>query len=115
VVDQVSPVVPILKLCGRRVIFYCHFPDKALSGPRLGLLKRAYRFWIDLWEELSLLFADQILVNSTYTKAEFYRLFPILRWLKVKTTVLYPSIDLSEFKPNPSPQPAPYFLSLNRY
>lgn len=64
VVDQVSAVVPLLKLCGRRVIFYCHFPDKALSGPRAGWARKCYRLCIDLWEELSLLCADQILVNS---------------------------------------------------
>ena len=30
IVDQVSVVLPILKFFGRKTIFYCHFPDKAL-------------------------------------------------------------------------------------
>lgn len=49
IVDQISAVVPILKLCGRKVIFYCHFPDKALSTDRKGIFKKIYRLWIDLW------------------------------------------------------------------
>jgi alpha-1,3/alpha-1,6-mannosyltransferase len=31
-VDQLSSPIPILRLCGSRIIFYCHFPDLALSG-----------------------------------------------------------------------------------
>ena len=32
IVDQLSSPIPILRLCGSRIIFYCHFPDLALSG-----------------------------------------------------------------------------------
>lgn len=67
VADQVSVVVPLLRLFGFKVIFYCHYPDKLLSGKR-GFLKRIYRFFIDLVEELSLLFAHKIYVNSLYTQ-----------------------------------------------
>lgn len=63
VVDQQSVCVPILRLLtGTRVVFYCHFPDKLLSGGWVfgadkvertqgSLLKRAYRWPIDKLEE----------------------------------------------------------------
>lgn len=74
-VDQQSVCVPFLRLfTGTRVVFYCHFPDKLLSGgwevnvdskgdgARVGrsegarggsLLKRLYRWPIDKLEELT--------------------------------------------------------------
>jgi len=50
VADQVSVVLPVLKIFGYRTIFYCHYPDKLLSGTRQSLLKKIYRFVIDLVE-----------------------------------------------------------------
>ena len=72
VCDQVSFVLPFLRLAGHNTIFYCHFPDKLLSGSRKNPLKKIYRFFIDLAEEFSLLFAKKIYVNSEYTKQIFY-------------------------------------------
>lgn len=46
---------------------------------------------------MSLLFAQKIYVNSLFTQEVFYKNFRILNFLKVKTTILYPSIDLSKF------------------
>lgn len=66
VVDQQSVCVPFLRLLtGTPVVFYCHFPDKLLSGGWQitagdevnlsrnsgGLLKKAYRWPIDTLEE----------------------------------------------------------------
>jgi alpha-1,3/alpha-1,6-mannosyltransferase len=63
IVDQQSVCVPILRLLtGTRVVFYCHFPDKLLSGgwsfgadkverTQGSLIKRAYRWPIDKLEE----------------------------------------------------------------
>lgn len=67
-VDQQSVCVPFLRFfLGTRVVFYCHFPDKLLSGGwevsvdakgagqvqrgKTGLLKRVYRWPIDKLEE----------------------------------------------------------------
>ncbi len=60
VVDQLSACVPLLRfLTGRRVVFYCHFPDKLLAGgkeanldnrPQLSLGKQLYRGPVD-WVE----------------------------------------------------------------
>jgi alpha-1,3/alpha-1,6-mannosyltransferase len=63
IVDQQSVCVPLLRfLTGTRVVFYCHFPDKLLSGGWIfgedkvertkgSFLKRAYRWPIDKLEE----------------------------------------------------------------
>lgn len=65
IVDQQSVCVPLLRwLTGTRVVFYCHFPDKLLSGgwafgadkverTHGSLLKRAYRWPIDKLEEFT--------------------------------------------------------------
>jgi alpha-1,3/alpha-1,6-mannosyltransferase len=116
VCDQVSISLPLLKLFRYRTIFYCHFPDKLLSGKR-GFIKSIYRFFIDLWEEICIWFADLVYVNSRYTQGIFYKHFPLLNRLKVKTEILYPAIDFSKFNIG-SQAPLydkPYFVSLNRY
>jgi alpha-1,3/alpha-1,6-mannosyltransferase len=46
VADQVSVVLPILRMFGYKTIFYCHYPDKLLAGKR-GFFKKIYRFFID--------------------------------------------------------------------
>jgi len=70
-VDQQSVCVPLLRLVGgTRVVFYCHFPDKLLSGGwevavddkgegkvgrkqvgGVGWMKRVYRWPVDKLEE----------------------------------------------------------------
>lgn len=72
-VDQLSTCIPLLRwLVGRRVVFYCHFPDKLLAEGEFideddkeslkslkdmrrvkkgGLLKRLYRMPMDWLEE----------------------------------------------------------------
>lgn len=98
VVDQVSVVLPFLRLAGHNTIFYCHFPDKLLAGQRTSFAKKFYRFFIDLAEELSLLFAKKIYVNSEYTKQIFYEHFPLLNKLKkVEVEILYPALDFRQF------------------
>lgn len=124
VADQVSVVVPLLRVFGFKVIFYCHYPDKLLSGKR-GFFKKIYRFFIDLVEEVSLLFAHKIYVNSLFTQEVFNSNFKILKKLNVNTEILYPSIDLSKFDEKLVPDEetekvkkeiqAKYLFSLNRY
>lgn len=82
VADQVSIVLPLLRVFGHKTIFYCHYPDKLLAG-KGGFFKRIYRFFIDLMEEISLLFAHKIYVNSLFTRDVFYTNFKILAKFKV--------------------------------
>lgn len=105
-------------------MFYCHYPDKLLSGRR-NFIKKIYRFFIDLLEELSLLCAQKIYVNSLFTQEVFNTHFKILKKRGVATTILYPSVDLSKFDEQlkiddetrliQQELKCPYFFSLNRY
>ena len=63
-VDQLSTCIPFLRLLSKkRVVFYCHFPDKLLAGGefveggssrwKAGVLKGLYRLPMDLLEELT--------------------------------------------------------------
>lgn len=52
VVDQLSAPIPLLRLTGSKIVFYCHFPDKLLAG-KSSVLKTLYRMPMDLLEELT--------------------------------------------------------------
>ncbi|KZV85002.1 hypothetical protein EXIGLDRAFT_775985 [Exidia glandulosa HHB12029] len=62
-VDQLATCIPILRDAGKRVVFYCHFPDKLLAAGEytdddtqkrpVGLLKRIYRVPMDWLEEVT--------------------------------------------------------------
>jgi len=78
ILDQVSLPVPLLRLRQRNVLFYCHYPDKLLSTDRRGLLKRFYRFFLDLIEEVTTGLAKTIVVNSLFTQRVFTRSFPLI-------------------------------------
>jgi alpha-1,3/alpha-1,6-mannosyltransferase len=62
-VDQLSTCIPALRFLARkRVVFYCHFPDKLLANGefvegkmkmRGGVLKQAYRLPMDWLEEVT--------------------------------------------------------------
>jgi len=96
IVDQVSLCLPILRFarpCG--IIFYCHYPDKLLTG-RESLAKRLYRAPLDLSEELTTGMADVIFVNSKFTAGVFAEAFPILHGLGVRPDVLYPALNLAD-------------------
>jgi alpha-1,3/alpha-1,6-mannosyltransferase len=50
-VDQVSVVIPLLKLkASSKIVFYCHFPDLLLAQ-HTTMLRRLYRKPIDMIEE----------------------------------------------------------------
>jgi len=119
-VDQVSHCVPILKTFSKcKVLFYCHYPDQLLSKPG-GFIKRFYRRPLDWFEEVSTGAADEILVNSNFTKNVFRDTFRSLKDSKVD--VLYPPLDSSKFKESDVkpekvrlPEVALLISSINRY
>jgi len=51
-VDQLSISIPLLKLRGAKILFYCHFPDQLLAVPG-SWLKKLYRVPVDLLEEIT--------------------------------------------------------------
>ncbi|KAI9291941.1 putative asparagine-linked glycosylation 2 transcript variant 1 [Neoconidiobolus thromboides FSU 785] len=94
VVDQVSAAIPLLKVMGYKVLFYCHYPDKLLTG-RETLLKAIYRYPIDKLEEWTTAQADKILVNSNFTLGVFKKAFPSIQQVP---EVLYPGIQIANYK-----------------
>jgi alpha-1,3/alpha-1,6-mannosyltransferase len=102
ILDQVSLPVPLLRLRQRNVLFYCHYPDKLLSTDRRSLLKRFYRFFLDLIEEITTGLSKCIVVNSLFTQRVFLNSFPLIRkvW-GYHPEVVYPSIDIKSFVKTP--------------
>lgn len=140
IADQISTGLPLLKrFLSKRIIFYCHFPDLLLvkkeeagkftksSSKSLSLLKRIlvslkyfYRKLVfDRLEEYSLGWADQILVNSNFTKKILFSTFPSIR--KDIVDVLYPAVKIDKTITDSSSTTSakfvfpPFILSLNRF
>jgi alpha-1,3/alpha-1,6-mannosyltransferase len=95
--------VPLLRLRQRNVLFYCHYPDKLLSTDRRSFLKRFYRFFLDLIEELTTGLSKCIVVNSLFTQRVFLNSFPLIQklWGGYRPEVVYPSIDIKSFVKTP--------------
>ncbi|KAL8571886.1 hypothetical protein ACOMHN_011478 [Nucella lapillus] len=118
--DQISACIPVLKLSGHKILFYCHFPDLLLTT-RTTVLKRLYRAPIDWLEERTTGMADCVLVNSQFTAGVFHQTFQSLR--HVTPEVLYPIPDFSAFQKPIEPVGDDLvpsgerlvFLSINRY
>ena len=108
IVDQLRTCIPVF--LNRRVVFYCHFPDKLLADGeyldndgrqelgftrRRGFLKRIYRFPMDYWEGLTTSQADLPLANSEFTAKVFLLHFPSI---ERKPRVGYPEINVEKHK-----------------
>ncbi|KAG0699001.1 mannosyltransferase [Suillus ampliporus] len=103
-VDQLSTCIPFLRMfCGKRVVFYCHFPDKLLANgafvegrrkKNVSILKSIYRFPMDWLEELTTRQADIILANSNFTARVTKSHFASL---KHQLKVVYPGINIASY------------------
>ncbi|KAI0282475.1 alpha-1,3-mannosyltransferase ALG2 [Russula aff. rugulosa BPL654] len=130
-VDQLSTCIPALRFLARkRVVFYCHFPDKLLANgefvegkmkKRGSVLKRVYRLPMDWLEEVTTRNADIILANSSFTSRVFKAYF---HSIPLKPRVVHPGINLLTYEPvGNSKDPdivmvssdRSTFLSLNRF
>ncbi|KAF7972970.1 hypothetical protein HWV62_10643 [Athelia sp. TMB] len=131
-VDQLSTCIPFLRtLAKKRVVFYCHFPDKLLANASftevlaskrgLSLLRRLYRLPMDWLEEATTTQSDVILANSKFTAAVTKANFASLR---EAPKVVYPglniaaysvSVDRSDVDVMQVSSDRPTFLSLNRF
>ncbi|KAG9007384.1 Alpha-1,3-mannosyltransferase-like protein [Tulasnella sp. JGI-2019a] len=104
IVDQLSACIPFLRwITGRRVVFYCHFPDKLLADgkeanvqapKKRGLLQRLYRGPADWAEERSTGYSDVILANSQFTAQVFKKSFPSV---DQELEVVYPGINIAAY------------------
>ncbi|KAI5995001.1 glycosyltransferase family 4 protein [Pisolithus albus] len=131
-VDQLSTCIPLLRLLGgKRVVFYCHFPDKLLANGafvegrvqkrNMGILKRVYRYPMDWLEEVTTRQADIILANSRFTARVTMAYFTSL---KTTPKVVYPGINVQAYETSVDTMdpdivqvasPRPTLLSLNRF
>ena len=121
-VDQLSACVPLFRLvyAKARILFYGHFPDRLLAKEKTGLarvLQLAYRRPFDDVESWSTGCADEIVVNSKFTRAVFRHTFPSLRSRELK--VVYPCVDTGDTKVDSSQPPLwpdkKVLLSINRF
>lgn len=64
---------------------------------RKSILKKIYRFVLDLVEEITTGFASWILVNSKFTMGVYNRAFKLLQKFKSQPSVVYPAIQESIF------------------
>ncbi|KAF8328830.1 mannosyltransferase [Cantharellus anzutake] len=104
-VDQLSACLPLLRWgLGRRVVFYCHFPDKLLAGGKVAppngvrqesFIRRLYRLPADWLEEKTTKQADAILANSKFTVRVFKNAFPTIATVP---QVVYPGINVSAYE-----------------
>lgn len=78
-VDQLSTCIPFLRfLAKKRVVFYCHFPDKLLANGefvegeagrwKAGLVKGLYRLPMDLLEEWTTRMSRVVLSSVQHSK-----------------------------------------------
>ncbi|KAI6022008.1 glycosyltransferase family 4 protein [Pisolithus marmoratus] len=131
-VDQLSTCIPLLRLLGgKRVVFYCHFPDKLLANGafvegkvqrrNVGIMKRIYRYPMDWLEEVTTRQADVILANSKFTAR-----VTMAHFTSLKTTpkVVYPGINIHAYETSVDmtdpdivqvASSRPTLLSLNRF
>ncbi|KAI9144829.1 hypothetical protein BKA69DRAFT_1025496 [Paraphysoderma sedebokerense] len=96
IVDQISAGLPVLRLTGAKILFYCHFPDKLLTR-RTNILKRIYRFGFDWFEEITTGMADDIVLNSLFTRSVFQSSF---KRIKKLPKVVYPGINVNAYSNN---------------
>jgi len=109
--DQLSVSIPILRLTGAKILFYCHFPDKLLSQ-RTGSLKKLYRAPVDWVEERTTAQADRIVVNSKFTASIFKQAF---KTIGQTPEVLYPPINLAAYdKSRPLSPSSPFAIYQTR-
>ncbi|CAE6441324.1 unnamed protein product [Rhizoctonia solani] len=114
-VDQLSACVPLLRWgMQKRVVFYCHFPDKLLSDGTVAavegvqatkgkggiktLVKKLYRLPVNWVEEVTTKQADIALANSNFTSRVFKHSFPSI---KADPMVVYPGINISAYEAPP--------------
>lgn len=90
--DQIAFHLPLLRLTARKILFYCHFPDKLLAPTGGGVFRRGvYRRVLDWGEERCLaLGADAVVVNSRFTQTRFAEAFLSLK--QQRPAVLYPGV-----------------------
>eukprot|EP00922_Rhytidocystis_sp_ex-Travisia-forbesii_P019645 GHVS01029043.1.p1 GENE.GHVS01029043.1~~GHVS01029043.1.p1 ORF type:complete len:452 (-),score=49.33 GHVS01029043.1:299-1654(-) len=127
-VDQVAALNPLFFRMCRKLMFYCHFPDKLLCPTKTSLTHTLYRNVLDFFESYATGVCDNLLVNSHFTQGMLKNTFPSMR---KSPQVVYPPVDLTDVSsflydvPSLSnrnftqlagvQEGSPIFLSVNRF
>lgn len=121
-VDQLSACIPLLKFLypSAKILFYGHFPDRLLAKEESGALKSfkaLYRKPFDALESWSTGCADDVVVNSKFTRSVFKQTFPSMRSRELKA--IYPCVDTNSDHEKTTEAPLwpdkKVLLSINRY
>lgn len=95
--------VPLLKLFGYKILFYCHFPDQLLNKNKC-LTSKIYRYPIDYIEQLCTRQSDVVAVNSEYTKEIVLECFKTFQCKYKRDSnfirVFYPCVNVKKFERN---------------
>lgn len=120
VLDQLPYMIPLFKLFGIKVLYYCHFPEAYLCDyEKLSKPQYYYRKIIDRLEKWSINYADKICSNSEFSKENVIEFCG--EHLRNRIIVLYPCVSLNceiektSGKENNPGLKTKYFLSLNRF
>lgn len=123
ILDQLSYCIPLLQIFSwnTKILFYCHFPDKLLASHK-SLIRKIYRLLFDIVEDISTSYADEVVVNSKFTKSVVQREFKLVSG---ELKVVYPCVetDTRVFAPSKNALSfvdktlgdRSFFLSINRF
>lgn len=122
IVDEHPFVLPFIRLFRKKTIYYMHYPVKLVAETQRGGSKVIFWF-LGLLEELSLLFASAVFVNSNFIQRLYRGYFPVATRLGKVPTVLYPVGNYSAGTANnydgfpdlPQLKGNRFFLSVNRF
>lgn len=98
IVDQISLPLPLLRL-RFNTYFYCHFPDKLFGVHRETIWRKLYRGLLDILEEITMFFANDVAVNSHFTQQKYMESFHFLtKFNPSPPKVIYPCIEPSHYE-----------------
>ena len=121
-VDQLSACIPLFRWLypKAKVLFYGHFPDRLLVKEASGTtkyFKALYRKPFDALESWSTGLADDVVVNSKFTRSIFKQTFSSMRARNLK--VIYPCVDTEAGNSTSTSPPLwperKVLLSINRF
>ncbi|CDK26033.1 unnamed protein product [Kuraishia capsulata CBS 1993] len=122
VLDQLPYCLPLLhynKRSDAKTLFYCHFPDQLLAS-HASLVRSLYRKVFDTIEEFTTGCADEIVVNSKFTRSIFKKTFRSLA--HITPQVIYPCVPTAvELEESSVKEVSTFlngsdmFLSINRF
>ena len=117
VVDQITFPIPLLRLFGKKTLYYCHFPESLLNDNKKTPLIKAYRLIFDTLEILCLHLSTIICFNSNYTKETVEKEFKSMKKWKGPKYVVYPCMQSPKEKEEVVGELANkrYLLTINRY